>query len=352
MSRINLGIISFAHGHVGVYCNQMKNWDDVHLVATWDDDEPRGRKHAENFGMDYTPHLEDLLGRRDIDAVIITSETNKHGDHCVAAAEAGKHILLQKPMALSLEECDRIIAAVDRAGITLQMAFQMRCDPVNQRMKQLIDDGTLGKIGTLRRRHCLNLLFNETFVTGPSRWHIDPVANKGMFMDDAVHAADFLYWLLGEPVSVMAEIDNVLTTCAPDDTGMAIYRFREGAFGLLYNCSVTLGAEITTEIYGDQATIQHYYGDGVSTPFAPEGAAPLKLYRRGTPHAWEEIRMPIPKSHGERIAAVPRPWVDMLKAGGTPECDARGGKVSTAMCLGAYESAQTGRRVRLGGDGE
>ena len=352
MPRLNIGLISFAHGHVGVYCRGMKEWDDVRLVAAWDDDEARGRQNAETFGMEYTPHLEDLLGRRDLDAVIVTSETNKHGDHCVAAAEAGKHILLQKPMALSLAECDRIIAAVDRTGVTLRMAFQMRCDPVNQRMKALIDDGTLGKIGTLRRRHCLNLLFNETFVNGPSRWHIDPVANKGMFMDDAVHAADFLYWFLGEPVSVMAEIDNVLTTCAPDDTGMAIYRFRGGAFGLLYNASVKLGAEITTEIYGDQASLQHYYGDGVSTPFAPRevdrgGAVPLKLYRRGTPHAWEEIRMPIPKTHGERIAAVPRPWIDQLLAEAEPDCDARGGRVSTAMCLGAYESAASGRRIAL-----
>src|SRR5689334_17712008 len=129
MTRINIGVISFAHGHVGVYCSQMKGWDDVRLVATWDDDVERGEKNAAAFGMEYTPHLEDLLGRRDIDAVIVTSETNKHADHCVAAASAGKQILLQKPMALSLEDCDRIIQAVDRAGVTLQMAFQMRCDP-------------------------------------------------------------------------------------------------------------------------------------------------------------------------------------------------------------------------------
>ncbi len=332
---------------MGVYCNQMKDWDDVRLVAAWDDDEARGRANAEKFGMEYSPHVEDVVGRRDIDAIIVASETNKHGDLCVAAAEAGKQILLQKPMALSLEECDRIIEAVDRAGVTLRMAFQMRCDPVNQRMKQLLEEGVLGKVGTLRRRHCLNLLFNEAFLTGPSRWHIDPMANMGMFMDDAVHAADFLYWFLGEPVSVIAEIDNVLTTCAPDDTGMAVYRFADGAFGLLYNASVTLGAEITTEIYGDQGTVHHYYGDGVSTPFAPEGAAPLKLYRRGQPQRWEEIAIPIPKAHGERIAAVPRPWIDQLQAEAAPDCDARGGRVSTAMCLAAYESAKTGARVRL-----
>jgi len=348
MSKINVGVVSFAHGHVGMYCNQMKGWDGVRLVAAWDDNEERGRAQADKFGMEYSPHLEDVVGRKDIDAVIITSETNKHAEHVIAAAEHGKHILLQKPMALTLEDCDRIIAAVDRAGVTLRMAFQMRCDPVNQRMKQLIDEGVLGKIGTLRRRHCLSLLFKPEFFQGLTRWHVDPVANKGMFMDDAVHAADFLYWFLGEPVSVMAEIDNVLTDVAPDDTGMAIYRFADGAFGLLYNASVTLGAEITTEIYGDRGTLQHYYGDGVSTPFAPADGVPLKLFRRDQPPAWEEIRMPIPRAHGERIAAVPRPWIDQLKAEASPDCDARGGKVSTAMCLAAYESSATGRRISLG----
>jgi predicted dehydrogenase len=346
MSKIGIGVISFAHGHVGVYCNQMKNWDDVRLVSVWDDNAERGQANAEKFGMEFTPHLEDLLSRKDVDAVIVTSETNKHADHVVAAAEAGKQILLQKPMALTLEDCDRIIEAVDRTGVSLRMAFQMRCDPVNQRMKAMIDDGTIGRLGTLRRRHCLSLLFNEAFFTGLTRWHVDPVANKGMFMDDAVHAADLLYWLMGQPVSVMAEIDNVLTKVAPDDTGMAIYRFESGAFGLLYNASVTLAAEITTEIYGDQGVIQHYYGDGVSTPYAPAGAAPLKLFRRGS-SAFEEISMPIPKTHGERIAAVPRPWIDQLKADAAPDCNARGGKVSTAMCLGAYESASTGKRILL-----
>jgi predicted dehydrogenase len=347
-ARLGIGVLSFAHGHVSTYCHQMKHWDDVRLVAAWDDDPERGARCAGQFGMDYSPHLEDVLGREEIDALIVASETNKHAGLCEAAAGAGKNILLQKPMALTREDCDRIIAAVDRAGVHFEMAFQMRCDPANQRIKALIEDGTLGRIGTLRRRHCLNMLFSESFLTGPTRWHIDPVANKGMFMDDASHAADFLYWVLGEPVSVMAEIDNVLTTAAPDDTGMAIYRFRDGAFGLLYNASVTLAAEITTEVYGDQGALHHYWGDGVSTPFAPPGANALKLYRRGAPPAWEELPMPVPRSHGERIAAVPRPWVDRLRAGAPPACDARAGRVSTVMCLGAYESAATGRRISLG----
>src|SRR5439155_6622955 len=107
---------------------------------------------------------------------------------------------LPKPMALSVADCGRITRAVETAGVPFSMAFQMRHDPANLQMRALVQDGTLGKIGILRRRHCLSLLFNTGFVTGPSRWHIDPHLNMGMFMDDAVHAADYLRWMLGEPV--------------------------------------------------------------------------------------------------------------------------------------------------------
>ncbi|HET6386798.1 MAG TPA: Gfo/Idh/MocA family oxidoreductase [Armatimonadota bacterium] len=347
MSSIGVAILGFAHGHGGAYLNRMKTFDDVRLVAGWDHDADRGKAGANQFGLEFEPHLEHLLARNDIDAVIVTCETNRHAGVVEAAAAAGKHILLQKPMATTLADCDRIIEAVDRSRITLQMAFQMRCDPSNQKMKELIDDGTLGKIGMMRRRHCINFLFNPDLPRSSAAWHIDPVANVGMFFDDAVHAADLLYWFLGKPVSVMAEIDNILTNIAPDDTGIAIYRFEGGAAAVLMNASVTLAGENTTEIYGDQGVLIQNWDDGVSTGFAPPGAAPLKLYRKGQPARWEEIALPIPAGHGERIAAVPRPWIDQLKAGAPPTVNARDGKVSVEMCLAAYTSAREGRRIHV-----
>lgn len=349
MKPLGIGIISFAHGHVNAYCSQIRGFDDARLVAAWDDNEERGRRNAEQFGMTFVPSLEELVGRDDIDAVIVASETNRHADHCIPAAEAGKAILLQKPMATTLEDCDRIVAAVERTGVHFQMAFQMRCDPVNQKMVELVHGGELGKIGMVRRRHCINFLFSPGLKEGPSGWHVDPVANVGMFFDDAVHAADFLLWLLGEPVSVIAEIDNVLTDVAPDDTGVAVYRFSGGAMAALENSSVTLAGENTTEIYGDQGVLIQNHGDGVSTGMATPESVALKMYRRGQPGSWQNFPLGIPGSHGERIAAVPRPWVDTLKAGAPPTVTAREGRVSAAMCLGAYESARTGRRVRLDG---
>ena len=346
MSKTRIGVLSFAHGHVNAYCHQIVNFDDAELVAAWDDNETRGQRQCETFGMTYTPHVEDVLGNPDIDAVMIASETNKHADLCVAAAEAGKNILLQKPMALTLEDCDRIIAAAEKAGVHFTTAYQMRCDPVNQKMVELVKSGSLGKIGLVRRRHCIPVLFNEGFVNGDSSWHIDPVANKGMFMDDATHPADFLYWLLGQPKTVMAEIDNVLTNSAPDDSGIALYRFPGGTMVDLINTSVCLAGENTTEIYGDQAVLIQNYGDAVSTgKHTPESVALKRWDRDGS--AWQHYPFGIPKGHGERIAAVARPWLDTLREEREPFCTARDGRVSVAMVLAAYESAATGRRVEV-----
>ena len=344
-SKIGIGIISFAHGHANAYCNQMMTFDHVKLISCWDDNEERGTNAAKQYSMKYSPHLEDIVGDSEIDAVIVTCETNRHAEMVVAAATEGKDILCQKPMALTLDDCDIIGNIVSKTSVKFMMAHQMRRDPANIAMKELIASGVLGKIGMLRRRHCINVLFNESFVTGPSRWHIDPEKNMGMFMDDASHATDFIYWMLGKPVSVMAEIDNVLTDVAPDDTGVAIYRFKDGAMAILLNTSVTLAGENTTEIYGDMGVAIQNYGDAPSCNLPrPENAIALKLYTKDEP-IWKDMGIEIPDGHGIRIGGVPRPFIDCLKSDTLPDVSVEDGRISVEMVLGAYQSAQEGKRV-------
>ncbi|MEN6643447.1 MAG: Gfo/Idh/MocA family oxidoreductase [Armatimonadia bacterium] len=347
MSKLGIGVLGWAHGHVGSYAGLIKDFDDAQLIMAWDHDQARGQRSAEQFGGGYSPDPSDVLDNPDIQLVIIGAETNRHPDLCVAAANAGKDIILQKPMALSSEACDDIIAAVEKNGVFFSLAFQMRYDPCNLKMKQMCDDGKLGKVGIVRRRHCLNLLFNEAFATGPSSWHIDPVQNMGMFMDDASHATDWLYWMLGEPVSVMAEIDNVLSTCAPDDTGLALYRFKNGEFGYVLNSSVVWASESTSEIYGDQGVLIENYGDGPSTAILPPNPIHLKYYDANNKDAgWQDLQQTIPPGHGWRIQNVIRNILDEYKQGKI-QVSARDGKISTEMILGAYQSATEGCRVAL-----
>ena len=341
MKPINIGIAGFAHGHVSTYCAKIAEFEDASVTCGWDHNAARLQSQAEKFGLKQYHNLADLLADSSIDAVIVGAETNRHADIIETVCAAGKNILCQKPMAMNAAECDRIIAAVEKSGVHFEMAFQMRCDPMNVQIKKWIDEGAIGNISSLRRRHCINFLWNPAVKNS---WHVDAAQNVGMFFDDAVHAADFLYWILGKPQSVMAEIDNTLTNVAPDDTGIAIYRW-PNAMGVLFNSSITLAGENTCEIYGSEGTIIQNYGDQVSTAYA-NGEAPLKLFRKSTGQ-WEKVLLPVPASQGERIAAVPRGWVDRLKNNQPPLANVVDGKVSIVMCEAAYESARSGSRIEL-----
>ena len=340
---IRLGVISFAHGHIHAYMRAIADFEDAVAVACWDDDHERGKHYAAQYGMDFVAELAQFLSRGDIDAVFVTSPTHRHAAHVAAAAQAGKHILLQKPMALTLADCDDIIQAVRQAGVKFSMCYQMRADPINRKIRQLVKEGAVGNIAVVRRRHAINALLNPEWAVA-GNWHIDPAQNMGMFMDDASHAADWFYWLLGRPASVMAEIDNVVTDIAPDDNGVAVYRFDRGVMGILLNSSTQVAAEATTEIYGDAGTIMQHYGDAPSS-FLPAEAAPLKLYRAGADD-WERFDFPF-VPHGSRIQAVPRPLIDYLKGAGRPLATAEAGRVCIEMILGAYQSAREGRRVQF-----
>jgi predicted dehydrogenase len=345
--RIGIGVLSHAHGHSNTYCHEMLNFDDVELIATWDDNLERGQQAARTFGMEYRDNADDVIHDPRIDAVIVTMETNRHAEFVERAAAAGKHILCQKPMATTLADCDRIIAAVAKHEIKFSMAFQMRHDPVNLKIKELVDQGAVGKIAIVRRRHAIPVLLNPNFVDGPTRWHLDPVANVGMFFDDATHAADWFYWMLGDATSVIAEIDSVVTDVSPDDNGIAIYRFKHGEIGILLNSSTTVAAVGTTEIYGTEGTIIQDYGDSPATSAPrPSDAVPLRMIRAGEDH-WTEFKMTIPAGQGERIAAIPRPFVDYVRGLTDATISAQEGRKSVEMVLAAYRSMAEGRRIDL-----
>ena len=346
-TKLGIGILSFAHGHVNSYARLLKTYDDVQLVACWDDNKERGTKQAETFGIPYMPHAEDVIERPDIDCIIVSSETNKHADLACAAMEAGKSVLLQKPMATTLADCDRIIETVKRTGVWFSMAWQMRCDPQNIKMKELVDAGAVGKVGWIRRRHCLNLFFNEAFMTGPTRWHIDKESNIGIVFDDISHAFDWILWMRdGEmPVSIMAEIGNALTDYGTEDTGTVILRWADGMFGTVSHSSVVWASENTTEIYGDQGAIIQNYGDGPSCAIKPPCPIGVKLFQVDKRElGWQDQGMEIPDTHGERIAGVTERFMEGLKSG-VPMCTAEDGRKSVEMMLAAYESSRTGQRI-------
>ena len=341
---VRIGYLGVAHGHGHAYAARFRSFADARLGRVWDRDPERARAFAAAYGMEVAPSPDEVL--RSSDAVVVTAETAWHAELCLQAIAAGRAVLCQKPLCLTREECDRVVVAVERSGVFLETAFQMRYDLANRRLRELVRGGAVGRVGWARRRHCIPVLFQPEFLHGASRWHADPALNRGMFFDDAVHATDFLRWVFGEAVSVVAEVGAVLAPL--EDTGLCIFRFASGALVELANSSTTLVGENTCEVYGDEGVIVQNHDDAVSTgPVLPPHPVLLKLYRRAEAgKGWQDQGVPLPSGHGERIAAVARGFLDALRAG-NPTASARDGRAAVSMVLAAYEAAASGRRVEV-----
>jgi predicted dehydrogenase len=341
---VRVGYLGVAHGHGRAYAGRFRTFDDARLTAVWDHDAARARAFAADFGMEVAPSPAEVI--RSSDAVVVTAETSLHAELCLEAVAAGRAVLCQKPLCLTRQECDRVVEAVAAAGTFFETAFQMRYDPANRRLRELVQGGAIGRVGWARRRHCIPVLFDPAFLQGESRWHADPALNRGMFFDDAVHATDFLRWVFGEPVSVVAEVGAVLSPL--EDTGLCIFRFESGALVELANSSTTLAGENTCEVYGDEGVIVQNHDDLVSTgPVLPPHPILLKLFRRAeSEKGWQDQGIPLPPGHGTRIAAVARGFLDALHAG-VPTATAADGRAAVVMVLAAYESAATGQRVSI-----
>jgi len=340
-----LGVLGFAHGHVNSYCSEWQSKPDlgIELVGGWDHNAERLSNSAGTFGFQPFEHAGELLDV--VDAVVIASETSRHAELVEMAASAGKAIVLQKPIALTMSEADRIVAAIEKAGVPFTLAWQMRVDPQNLRIKQLLESGALGKTLMVRRRHGLGVHLWSNFA---DTWHNDPALNRDIWADDAAHAIDFLLWLLGVPETVTAEIETLLDPRVPNDNGIAILRYLNGPLAEVV-CSFTCAAhENTVEIVCERGTIIQNYGDVPSCNVPrPKGAVGLKWFDTAT-GSWTATDIPSPSTHGERIAALAAPLAAFLQGQRPAIATAEEGRTALRMVLATYVSSREGRRVRLG----
>lgn len=341
-----IGVLGFAHGHVGSYCRRWLERPDLDVtpVAGWDHDAGRLAKAVKDFGATPCTEVSALLDRDDLPAVVIGAETSRHADLVEQAADAGKTIVLQKPMALTLSEADRIVTAVQRAGVRFTMAWQMRVDPQNLKMRELMQNGTVGRLFMVRRRHGLNVCLNPAFA---EKWHVSPTENRDIWADDAAHPIDFMYWLLGMPETVTAEIESLHDPRMPMDNGVAVFRYPDGPLAEVCCSFVNAAGENTTEIVGQKGTIVQNHGDAVSCNAAtPKDAVGLKWFLRESGE-WVRSDLPVPASHGDRISALADPLAAFILGARDPIATAEEGRDVLRMTLSCYVSAREGRRVRL-----
>ncbi len=343
---IGIGILGFAHGHVGMYCTQWREHPElgVAVVAGWDHDAPRLDKAAATHNLRAHGTLQGLLSDPGVEAVVIGAETSLHADLVERAAAAGNAIVLQKPMALTIADADRIVAAVRRHNVPFTVAWQMRTDPQNIQIKELMASGILGQIFMVRRRHGLGV---HTWPNYRDLWHIKPDLNRDIWADDAAHPIDFVQWLLGIPETVTAEMDTFYDPQMVMDNGIAVFRYPGGPLAEVC-CSFTCtAAENTTEVIGEKGSIVQNYGDvpSCNTP-RPADACGLKWYLKETGR-WTQSDIASPASHAVRIVSLAAELAEFLHGRRVAIATAEEGRTTLRMTLACYVSTREGRRVRI-----
>lgn len=341
---VGLAVLSFAHSHGEMWGEAFNEDPRGRLVAVWDDDPARGRAAASRLATEYEEDLDRLLEHPDIAAVAVTSEHGKHADHVIAAARAGKHVLCEKPMGTTLEDCDRMIRAIEESGVVYMQAFQMRFDPANRHIRDLIHRGEIGRIGMIYKRHShpFGLL---GWPHGSQDWFFDPrLGGGGAGMDEVIHSCDWLRWMFGDPLSVTAETGTILMDIPVEDNLAAIFRFQGGQLAILQSSWTELAATVTTQIFGDRGSIIQMYSDLASSAVERLGPAPILVHKRGE-RTWREpeVEEGFPRIHH----TVARAFITSLVEGQPPPVTAADGRRAVEMVLAIYQSARERRAVEF-----
>ena len=224
---VRIGMLSFAHMHACSYAACLKQIPDVELTGIADDDPTRGQEAAERVGAPFFRSAEALLDE-ELDGVIICAENAKHCPLTELAAPRTRHILCEKPMATTLADAQAMIDVCATYSTKLQIAFPMRFSPPVQRLKTILDEGTLGRIYSVKTTNHGRM---------PGDWFVDKaLAGGGAVMDHTVHVIDLLRWFWNTEVTeVYAEVGYSLLHpgLGIDDAGLLSFKLATGAYGTL-----------------------------------------------------------------------------------------------------------------------
>ena len=296
---------------------------------------------ATDYGVDAEPDVASLLARRDIDAVFISTPHAQHAAQAVAAAESGKHILLDKPMAASVEDCDRIIKAAAAAGINVMIMFGQRFRKVNTEAYRLIQEGA---ISAVRQIHSYAL--NSGGLASLPAWQSEP-ENLGTLLGHGIHNIDQVRWLSGKQVvSVSAEVQREAPSNNEVST-MAVLGLEGGVMATVW-VSWTLPSPglphsaFSARVIGETGILDLdaygvlRLGQGDSWNVVVE-QAPIDFKGKGM---LDPVRL-------EAYAAQGDEFLNSIREKRQPSVTGADGRAAVQVALAAYESANGQRKILL-----
>lgn len=236
-----LGFLGVAHIHTPNFVNKiMERPDAFRVKAVWDNDPARARIAASHLKDCAVADVAAIVGDDEIDAVIVCSETVLHRELVEAAAAARKDMFVEKPLGITARDAYAMQKAIDDAGLIFQIGHFMRGYPVYRAVKQLVNDGALGKVTRIRHSNVHPGAIAGLFDAGMG-WYEDgwlwmtelEKSGVGGFGDLGAHSLDLMMWLLGDVLSVTAQMDSPLGKYPCDEYGEGMLRFANGAIGTL-----------------------------------------------------------------------------------------------------------------------
>lgn len=312
------------------------------LVAVCDCDEKKAKNFGEKYGVNYYTNLHEMMSNeKEIDAVSILTPSGLHATHTLAIAPYKKHIIVEKPMALTLEDADKMIRVCDENGIRLFVIKQNRYNLPVVKLREAMLAKRFGKLtmGTVRVRWCRDQKYYDQ-----DEWRGTWAMDGGVFTNQASHHVDLLEWLLGDVESVFAKSATQLVDIEVEDTGVAILKFKNGALGIIEATTATrpkdlegsisvLGEKGSVEIGGFAVNeIRHWH---FSEPLE-EDEVVKKDFSTNPPDVYGFGH----KAYYEHV-------VDCIENGGKALVDGLEGRRSLELIMAIYESIETGEEVFL-----
>jgi len=342
MAKEILGFGIIGCGTIGPWhAKAIANVPEARLVATCDLIEDRARALADEYGARrHYADYQQLLADPQVDVVCICTPSGLHSDLALAAAQAGKHALSEKPMDITLAKADAMIAAHRQAGTKLAVIFQRRTSPLWQRVRELVAAGKLGKL-VLGDAYLKYFRSQEYYDSAEWRgtWVLD---GGGALMNQGVHCIDLLVWVMGPVDTVYAFAQPLVRKIEVEDTAVAALRFRNGAFGVLEGTtSVTPGLSHRLEFHGELGSIR-IDGENVVEWHVPGEEAPGEGGGKGGTAA-SDPRDIAEDGHTIQI----RDLVAAIKEDRKPMVSGEDARPAVELILAVYQSARTGQPVRL-----
>lgn len=329
MSKLRVGIIGCG-GIARSHCDAIAQLhDQVEVLAVADLFEEKRREYMEKYNIPkgYGSHTE-LLEDDDIDAVAVTLGHQLHHRLTVDACNAGKHVLVEKPMAISLEQCDDMIAAAAANGVKLMVGQTQHFYGTSLKAKEILDSGELGPLVTAVCYMSKNWNFAGRPPQYRSRYH-----GGGMWLSNGVHVVDRLTWVMAsQAVSVSASIGTRAHYQAGDDSATAFIRYKNGLAGV----AVSVG-------YADGAPSYecHVIGANGSLRFSQHGEKFVKI---GKDDKWEDVPFDDPPVQFQNEWKA---FVEAIQQDIEPPAHGEWGRHIMEILFAAEESAITGQEVLL-----